>query len=224
MNKIDEALILENALADLRAEGFDVLIQPSREALPAFLKDYVPDAIATRSDRKIVVEVVRPGASTDRRLADLRHLLTRQKDWELQVIWASQTSAPREIEPVSRTMIERSLKHITALVSDNNVLPGLLMAWATFEAIARTLIPDEFARPQTPGRLVSVLATSGHLTPTEADHLRKLVDVRNKLIHGGLDQRVARTDVNKFIDILRELVAQALSNDNTRRNKTSTGK
>ena len=84
--------------------------------------------------------------------------------------------------------------------------PAFLLAWATFEAIARVLIPSQMQRPQTPGRLVQVLASEGYLTPTEADSLRLLADKRNKLIHGELRTRISKSEVNRIADVLSMLV------------------
>jgi uncharacterized protein YutE (UPF0331/DUF86 family) len=89
--------------------------------------------------------------------------------------------------------------------------PSLLLAWATFEALARAVVSGEFQRPQTPGRLVQVLAQGGYLTPTEADKLRRLAEKRNKLIHGDLQVRVSKAEVKRFarvLDTMLEMVGQ----------------
>src|SRR4051812_12341812 len=64
---------------------------------------------------------------------------------------------------------------------------ALLLCWAAFEAFARNQLQSTFARPQTPGRIVEILAGDGILTPTEADKLRLLARQRNNFIHGALD-------------------------------------
>ena len=79
------------------------------------------------------------------------------------------------------------------------------MAWATFEATGRAILPGRLQRPQTPGRLIEVLATEGHITPTEADHLRRLAESRNHLIHGDLEMSVPEADLQHFIGVLKTL-------------------
>jgi hypothetical protein len=43
---------------------------------------------------------------------------------------------------------------------------------------------------------------------TEADHLRRLSDKRNKLIHGELQVRVSKEEIRAFAQVLDTLVDQ----------------
>jgi uncharacterized protein YutE (UPF0331/DUF86 family) len=52
---------------------------------------------------------------------------------------------------------------------------------------------------------IEVLAAEGHVTPTEADLLRRLAESRNHLIHGGLETSVPEADLQRFIDVLKTL-------------------
>jgi len=106
---------------------------------------------------------------------------------------------------VSEDVIEQSITAIEELAAAGRAKPALLMAWATFEAIGRAILPDRLQRPQTPGRLVEVLAAEGQITPTEADHLRRLAESRNQLIHGGLETPVSEADLRRFVDVLKTL-------------------
>lgn len=81
----------------------------------------------------------------------------------------------------------------------------MLIAWATFEAVGRKVMPKEFERPQSPGRLVQVLAQEGHITPDEGDALRQLVDMRNRFIHGELTVAISRPQVESFVKTLSSL-------------------
>jgi uncharacterized protein YutE (UPF0331/DUF86 family) len=100
--------------------------------------------------------------------------------------------------------VER-IAEIRQLITTNNLSPALLLAWASFEAVGRMLAPDQFQRPQSPGRLVQLLASEGYLTPTEADKLRTLATKRNTIIHGELQTAVSREDVEDFARILDTL-------------------
>jgi uncharacterized protein YutE (UPF0331/DUF86 family) len=79
------------------------------------------------------------------------------------------------------------------------------MAWATFEAIGRAILPAKLQRPQPPGRLTEVLAAEGYVTPTEADQLRHLAESRSQLIHGGLETSVPEADLRRFVEVLKTL-------------------
>jgi uncharacterized protein YutE (UPF0331/DUF86 family) len=204
-HEVSEATLLDTILPDLEAEGFEVFANPSPPILPPFMRGHSPDAIALRKDRKLAIEVLREGAPSNRRLDKLRELLSEHKDWELRVYWVSPSSIRREIEGTSRAVIEQSIKAIEELAASSRARPALLMAWATFEAIGRAILPDRLQRPQPPGRLVEVLAAEGHITPTEADLLRRLAESRNHLIHGGLEMSVPEADLQRFVDVLKTL-------------------
>jgi REase_AHJR-like len=205
MSEASETTVLENTVADLRAEGFDVLVQPSRQAVPPFLKGYSPDAIAIRGNEKIVIEVLNSDPSAKQKLEELQKLVANDPVWQLRAIWIN-SSPPIPVERVPRKNIEKAIEGVKSLLADDSTMPALLMAWATFEALGRGILPEKFSRPQTPGRLVDVLAEGGQLTPTEADQLRVLVTLRNRVIHGGLQQTVSREDLNAFVGILETLV------------------
>ncbi len=86
---------------------------------------------------------------------------------------------------------------------------ALLIGWATFEALGRRLSPTRFKRPQTPARLVEVLASEGQLMPSEADSARQLITARNRLIHGDLEVEVTKEDIARLPAILRTLLSLA---------------
>ncbi len=195
-----ESILLESVVPDLEADGYEVFPRPRAPLLPAFMRGYRPDAIAYRKDRKLAIEVLRPGVPS--KLGDL---LSERKDWELRVYWVSSSGAAAPIEPASRASIERTITTVEDLVGDGRTQPALLMAWAAFEAIGRLLLPDRFERPQTPSRLIEALASEGYITPIEADHVRRLAESRNRVVHGGLDTAVPEADLRGFVEILRTL-------------------
>lgn len=165
-----------------------------------------PDAIALRKDRKLAIEVARKGARSAKRLAELRKVRSGHQDWELRVYWVSPANAPEPIDGASRRDIDHAIGWIDQLMNEGLLAPALLMSWATLEALGRTLLPERLVRPQTPGRLVEVLATDGYVTPSEADRLRELARVRNRLIHGGLQVKIASKDIKAFRGILKGLL------------------
>jgi uncharacterized protein YutE (UPF0331/DUF86 family) len=201
-----EAAVLENIVPQLEAEGFEVVMHPSRLRLPPFMQSYSPDAIALREDRNLAIEVVRKGSSSEKRLDKLRDLLEGHRDWELRVYWISPANTPEPIETASVKDVERSIEVIKQLTGEGLYGAALLMAWATLEGLGRSLLPDKLARAQTPGRLVEVLAGEGYVTPSEADRLRRLAKVRNQLIHGGLRAKPNSKDVKSFTTTLQTLL------------------
>jgi uncharacterized protein YutE (UPF0331/DUF86 family) len=200
-----EAEVIESLLPRYQAEGFDVYVNRSPSILPPFMQSYRPDAIALKKDKKIAIEVVGSNAGSEQTVTTLRSLFADHDDWELRVFYASPVSSNRLLEIASTPAINRSIQRVIDLKEAGHLLPALVMAWATFEAVGRALLPDQFQRPQTPARLVEVLGSGGCITPEEADTLRAASIVRNAVVHGQLDAVVDQKLLEGFVAILRTL-------------------
>jgi uncharacterized protein YutE (UPF0331/DUF86 family) len=166
---------------------------------------YAPDLIALRDDKNLVIEIKHRSGRAENLLKDLAKRFEGQKGWEFRVVWINPSESQDGLTLQSRDTISTRLREISGLLDAGFVDSAMLMAWATFEAIGRKLMPKEFARPQSPGRLVQVLAQEGHVTPDEGDVLRQLVDMRNRFIHGELTVAISRPQVEAFAKILSSL-------------------
>lgn len=206
-----EREMLERVVPELEAEGYEVYLHPNRPLLPPFLAGYVPDAVALGRGKSLAVEVLKKSPQATRKLKRVQALFEGQDKWELRVIWVAPASANESLQVQTSVTIKQRIGEVRALAAQGHLGPSLLLAWATFEALARAVVSGEFQRPQTPGRLVQVLAQGGYLTPTEADELRRLAEKRNKLIHGDLQVRVSKAEVKRFarvLDTMLEMVGQ----------------
>lgn len=206
-----ETTALEALLPDLEARGYDVYVHPPHGIAPAFLGNYMPDAIAIRTtansgrDKNIAIEVMRESSSTEQKLEKIVKLFDGQEDWEFRVVWLVPLSPDETVPLPTPSEIEGRLNEIDRLVAEGHLNAALLLAWAVFEALGRTLQSSQFQRPQTPGRLVQTLAESGHLTPEEADDVRALAIKRNALAHGNLQVYVTREDMQRLGEVLSTL-------------------
>lgn len=202
-----ESDVLQRLVPELQAEGYEVFLHPNRTLVPEFLKGYAPDILARRADKNVVIEVKRRSTNPDEKLEGLAKRFENKKDWEFRVIWIEPMSAVQTLRIQTPETVNARITEIRELTEQGYLSPALLLAWATFEAIGRTLVIQQFQRPQTPGRLVQVLATEGYLTPTEADTLRVLAEKRNRLIHGELDTGASTDDMRRFAEILDTLLS-----------------
>jgi uncharacterized protein YutE (UPF0331/DUF86 family) len=200
-----EAEVIESLLPTYQAEGFDVYVNPSPSILPPFMQSYRPDAIALKKDKKIAIEVVGSSGRSEQKIETLQSLFAGHADWELKVFYASPMSSNRLVEIASTPAINDSIQRVEDLTEAGHSLPSLVMAWATFEAVGRALLPEQFQRPQTPARLVEVLGAEGYITPEEADTLRTASAIRNAVVHGQLESKVDPKLLEGFVAILRTL-------------------
>lgn len=200
-----EAEVIESLLPKYQAEGYDVYINPSPSILPPFMQTYRPDAIALKKDRKIAIEVVGTASPSTQKITRLQSLFEGHDDWELRVFYASPAASTNLVEIASIPAINDSIQSVIDLKSAGHLNPALVMAWATFEAVGRALLPNQFRRPQTPARLVEVLGAEGYITPEEADILRTASSVRNAVVHGHLNATVDEKTLDGLVAILQTL-------------------
>jgi len=206
MNIVDEARqVLEQLVPQLQAEGYTVYLEPSRQLLPPFMEGYTPDAIALRRDKNLAIEVIVEGPSSKANEDRLKRRFESRKDWELRFYYVRPAGRRDGLPAMANQTIDSSIESLEGLISSGQISAAVLMAWATFEALGRALSPDKFARPQTPARLIEVLAADGSVTPSEADLLRKLANSRNRLIHGTLNEKIDPAELTKFVAILKTL-------------------
>ena len=199
-----EDVILERLVPDLKSQGYDVFVHPSKQMVPPFLGEYRPDVIALRDDKNLIIEIKHSGGG-ETGLQDLARRFEGQDRWEFRVVWVNPSETEATLAPQSDETISARLHEISRLLEAGFTESAMLTSWAAFEAIGRRLMAGEFSRPQSPGRLVQVLAKEGHITPDEADTLRQLGEVRNRFIHGELTAAVNRSQVEAFIKILASL-------------------
>jgi hypothetical protein len=200
-----EAQVLQREISRLESEGYDVFVHPRAPLVPEFLGDHVPDAVATRNGKKIVIEVATSSKLGSEKLREIAARFAKQREWELKVLLVTPTTRGETLPVQSRQVIDGAVDEIDRLRHSGALRAAFLLAWATFEAEGRASIERQFERPQTPGRLVQVLSQEGFLTPEDADRMRTLSDKRNRLIHGDLGVDVSSEDLQWLVSVLRQL-------------------
>ncbi len=205
-----EADVTQRLVSQLSAEGYEVLVQPTRLATPEFLGDYRPDLIARRGDKNLIIEIKRRASAVSQKWEEIAKRVENYPNWEFRIIWIDpSTYAVADSLPVEESEnIRKRLTELQDLIGRENTETALLLAWGVFEAAARALLPREFARAQTPGRILEVLAADGYLTPTEADDLRRLSFKRNEFIHGKLGTQVSQSELTGMISSIESLIDQ----------------
>ena len=208
MTEATEFDILQGMLPQLEAEGYDVFVRPNKTVLPPFLKDQAPDAIALKPGKNVAIEISRRTPQANVKLQRTIALFNNHPEWELRIVWVEPTTLEVALPVQTAQAVQKRIAEIQDLGRSGHLETSLLLGWATFEAVARTVMSKQFERPQTSGRLVQLLASEGYLTPAEADQMRLLADKRNKLSHGELQVQVSADEMNAFVSIIEGLWCQ----------------
>ena len=201
------ALIERSALDAMESRwqslGYTLVRQPSAEQVPAFLRGFLPDAIATGQKPGLVIEVIDPRTRSIRtKLSQLRSLFSGQDDWRLEVVYAP--SDATEVDPAPSKDIDSALLE-AARLARHEPRSALLLAWACLEAIARSLHPELTSQGLSSSSLLDLLISNGDLTQASGDELKTLARMRNALAHGQLDMLPQPTQVLHLVDLARSL-------------------
>jgi len=81
-----ESVVLERLVPDLQSQGYDVFVHPSKQMVPPFLKGFVPDVIALRDDRNLVIEIKHRRAAAEKVLKDVAKRFEGQDRWEFRIV------------------------------------------------------------------------------------------------------------------------------------------
>lgn len=208
MTTATERQILEQEIGRLQDEGYDVFVKPRPPVAPAFLRDFVPDAIALGPRRNIVLEVQNRDSAANPRLREIARLVQEQPGWELRLVWIEPLPGAGPLRVQAKAEISRAIDEVAKLLRDGSPRAAFLLGWAALEASSRAVETETFARPQTPGRLIEILGREGYVGPSMANALRRLSEKRNQLVHGVLDADVTRADVDTVLDVLASLLGK----------------
>lgn len=209
-SETSEATALDLYASRLAAQGYRVLRDPDERDMPAFLEGFRPDAVALARPPKanLVVEVVHKGhqqRDAVGRVRRLRALLAGHDDWRLEILYAGVIE--RELPSTTPEAVQAALSAARRL-SATEPRAALLLAWSALEAATRPLEPKSASRPLRAGSLVELLAAEGHILPSEADRLRELSDLRNRLAHGDLSADVTADEIREVANFAEQLLHQ----------------
>jgi ribosomal protein L29 len=187
----------------LEERGYTVY-RGRQELVPPPLKPFVPDAIAIGREPNYLIELVREGPGETDRLQTVRRQLAQVPGWELLVILDRGGRAP-ELRQASQEELDKAISSARHVLASGETAPAMLLTWGVLEALSRRMLPDEFGRPQTPGRLIQILASGGHVDTASEHVLRRLAKARNAIIHGELSAHVEPQEAERFLDLVSRL-------------------
>jgi hypothetical protein len=202
---------LERIAREYRDAGFDVDLQPPREALPPGVP-YLPDLVAVRGDEKVVVDLKLAHRSRDlEQWSELASALERH-GWKFRLIVIGADEAP--VIDYSSAQLDEIVAKLGKAdeLAATSIDAALLLAWAGFEAAARRALllrERSLVRPTTSVALAKQLVHHGLLDQDELESLTPIAARRNAVAHGATASDVTPSDVERLTSLGRELLDAA---------------
>lgn len=205
-----EREVLERLRSSYEQRGFTFVSKPKSSALPAFLTGYIPDALATKGDEKVMIEVKsRQGADTERRLTELRKRIAGHEHWKLSVVYAP----GREEDTVLIALPEadslyRKMDETRELSESGHGSVALVLAWSLLEAALNyKKKPAVAGQLRSPGQIVQSLAIDGYINQSLEKNLRELAVLRNRIVHGDLQASASKAEIETVLEAVSNTLA-----------------
>lgn len=202
MNSLDREAYrqkLQEIAAEYEARGYDVLVEPGPEKLPAFLAGFRPDLIARGPNESVVIEVkVGTETAVSERFRDLAETIQRQPGWRFSLVVIDPRSD--EVIPPTQQLLDRKdivdrLGRANEMLKMGATDAAFLLLWVSVEALLRHLATREgLPLERVPSlSLMKELFSLGILSRSEHDVAQRAFDVRNALVHGFHATRLDET-------------------------------
>jgi uncharacterized protein YutE (UPF0331/DUF86 family) len=205
-----ESTVLELLRERYESEGYEVFLHPSPSVLPPAFSGYRPDAIAVRPDDRIVIEVQTKGSrSGDARLQDLVARFANVPGWRFVLFTAPVGAESQTFEPPSILEMQTEIDEARHLLEVGSPRAALVIAWAVLESIVHVFVPVgnlRGGRSHTAMQVVQQLEMRGLVKSDVARRLRKVIPLRNAVVHGDLKTPVDPSEVLWVIDLAQHLL------------------
>lgn len=168
-----------------RSNGYEIQLDAA-PFMPAQLGNYRPDFLARKGTENIAVEVKSRAALGQRpELQRVAEVLRCVPGWRLDVAFLEEKSPPAEQRLLAAHEIRERLGAAAQVASDTQDFGGaILLLWTCLEALLRSHLGEEGAKPQGPARLVKLAYSAGIIDDEEMEFLGALAEIRNEIVHG----------------------------------------
>jgi REase_AHJR-like len=183
-----ETEVLQALRSRYERDGYTFIVHPPSELLPPFLRGYLPDAIALSNKGNVIIEVrARRTPVGEKNLAQIAERVASNPGWRFDVFYGGSFSR-HLYDPPSSIQISELIKEIDALRATGQERAAYVMGWAALEAITRALRSEDHGSlpPMIPSEIVEWLAQSGYLNSADQRLLRRSIQTRNLIVHGGI--------------------------------------
>lgn len=202
-----ERLVFEQIASGFERDGYQ-FVQNKEVDIPKGSLRYQPDFVAQKGNQFIAIEIkARRTASGERSLSRIKQDIESDINWKFQVFYADEVLDPKPLSKSDNETLLKIIKEAERAADEGYLNAAFLLSWGAFESAARINHSKIFSKPQTPGRMITILSERGEITADHAQQLRLLAQVRNNLIHGEFGINVQKSDVKFMTNIISRLNA-----------------
>jgi len=198
---------------EYRNKGYEVVLHPSSEELPNFLRNYRPDMILRRGNEAVIIEVKSRrslDSSSKQYLQNLAQSVEQHPGWRFELVMTNPEDAAyssRAEGSLQQPEIEARLQ-VARQLATQHPESAILYSWSLVEATLRLVAEHEgmsLRRPD-PLYLVKQLVTEGVISRPEYQLLMDALSLRNAIAHGFKATQITQEAVCELIDVAEQLL------------------
>ena len=202
---------MQRIISEYSAEGYDVIISPTKEQLPDFLSAYRLDALARRGGESVVIEVrSRPELARSDEMSRLAEVIREHPGWTLELILMSSDYLTNE--DLAKSLEEKDIARVTEeaeALLETNLQAALLLSWSAVEAALRLLAlkEDITVEKRGPNYLLERLTTEGILSREDYRSLADTLRLRNEVAH-GFKADLSQAQIRRPLELIQHLLEE----------------
>ncbi|GAA6767783.1 hypothetical protein AAFH68_37330 [Flavobacterium sp. CGRL1] len=199
---------IKEVFREYKALGYNVIINPSKNEVPDFLDNFIPDIIAHKQGDNVIIEVkISSSLNTDgfKKLENIANLIDSQKEWRFELIFTN----PREYDDTTNNNLlnnqeinNRISLSIDLINKDLNI--AFLSLWTVFESISRKAIKPDVNLNKTVNSLIKTLYSRSNINHSDYKKLEYYFKLRNNITH-GFTEIISLTFFNELLEIILKI-------------------
>jgi hypothetical protein len=131
---------LERVAEDLRAKGYQVVIEPAASEIPDFVREFRPDILARGEKESLIVEVKQPLSTSEReRIRAIARRVGGHPGWRFLLVAPERrgVSTGQEARPIEKQQVRDWLQEVRELLRTGHSRSAFVIAWSGLEAAMR---------------------------------------------------------------------------------------
>ena len=201
-----------------KAQGYQVVVRPERDALPPFAKDFKVEILAMRADGNLLASAKGSPIEleADPNVAKYVEITNQQPGWRFDVFVLGRDSQVKdengEVKEPPEEEILRYLNGVQQMLGAGFVEQSLVAAWAALEATMRRRLRsggEEAGWGTSPRTMLNELYSEGVLSTRVLRDLEGLFQLRSAIVHGFSAPSIEPSAVQFLVDTARRLLTES---------------
>lgn len=195
---------IREVVKEYKSKGYSVIENPSKNDVPKFLNNFIPDLIAKKNEDNVIIEI-KISSNTNRNqfleLENIAKIIENEKNWRFELIITN----PKEYNENNgdlindKEIISRINTSKKILVYDVNI--AFLSLWTVFETVARKNLPNELYKNNNINGIIKNLYSKSLINHQEYKNLDDFLKNRNNIIH-GFSSEISKSDFENLLELI----------------------